>query len=46
MATAIIGTLVLGSFAGTLYYTYIQKKKGVSSCSGCNGCANRGLCNK
>ncbi|MEG1255388.1 FeoB-associated Cys-rich membrane protein [Clostridium sp.] len=46
MATAIIGTIVIGLFSGVAYYTYTQKKKGGSCCSGCKGCLSQGQCNK
>lgn len=40
MATAIIGTIVLGAFVFAGYYTYKQHKNGnccSGSCSGCSG---------
>ncbi|GAA0722318.1 hypothetical protein GCM10008905_13690 [Clostridium malenominatum] len=46
MATAIIGTLVLSAFVGVFYYTYKQKKKGASCCSGCSECSHVTNCHK
>ena len=40
MATWIVGTLVLGTFAGVGAYTMGQKKNGGGCCGGCQGCAN------
>ncbi len=49
MATAIIGTVVLGLFAGVLVYMIKQKKKNISACGcsgGCSGCSHSSNCHK
>jgi len=47
MATAIIGTLVIGAFAAVAFYICKQKKLGKSSCGcGCSGCPNASACHK
>jgi len=46
MATAIIGSLVLGSFVGIAYYTYKGYQKGERCSGNCGNCGNGGNCHK
>ncbi len=46
MATAIIGTLVFGTFASISYYTYKGYKNGGSCGGDCGNCSCGGNCHK
>lgn len=46
MSTAIVGSIVLGTFLAVGYKTIKKRKDGGSCSCGCSSCMNKNLCHK